>query len=44
MYDFDMSFYYEVGQSVGDCTLLTLPLGWLVHEQAKANVCNVRWH
>jgi hypothetical protein len=23
---------------------LTLPLGWLVCEQAKANVCNVRWH
>ena len=31
-------------KSVGDCTLLTLPLGWLVRWQAKANVCNVRWH
>ena len=27
---------------VGDCTLLTLLLGWFVRQQAKANVCNVR--
>jgi len=28
---------------VENCTLLTLPLGWLVCEQAKANVCHVWW-
>ena len=26
-----------------NCTLLTLPSGWLVCEQAKANVYNVPW-
>ena len=29
---------------VADCTLLTLPLGWLVRDQVMANVSTVRWH
>jgi uncharacterized metal-binding protein YceD (DUF177 family) len=35
MYDFDMTFYYEGGQSVGDCTLLTLPLRWVCALRGK---------
>jgi len=35
--------FHRCIKSVGDCTILPLPLGWLVCLQAKANVCNVRW-
>lgn len=41
MYDFDMTFYYEVGQSLGDCTLLTLRQRWLPGLKGKYAHCAV---